>query len=71
MQYTGRTKRVGMSIMDFQGATSNLRSEGRVEHIAIFWGWNEEGITGKGNCMCKHVEERACVSVGAEVAWYC
>jgi len=61
-------KRVEVSTTHFQGVTSNLRSEGGVEIVAIFWGWNGKGIPGKGYCMCKHVEERACISVGVEVA---
>lgn len=60
-------QRVRVFTTGFQGVTSNLRSKGGVEIVAIFWK-NRKDIPGKGNDMCKHVEERACMSVGIEVA---
>lgn len=43
----------------FQGMTSKLRSEKGVEIVAKFWAWNGKEIPGRGNFMCKQVEQRA------------
>lgn len=48
-----------MSAKAFQGMTSILRFVKEAEITDKLWAWNGKDIPGRGNFMCKQVEERA------------